>query len=167
MSDTDFAPLDVMGVLAKHGVRFVLIGGLAASARGSPVITGDVDICYARDASNLERLAAALQDLGARLRGRGVPPDLPFILDAATLEAGDSFTFGTSSGSVDILGTPSGTRGFEDLNAAATDMSIGGVVVRVAALDDLIRMKAASGRPKDREHLEWLRALRQETNGSE
>jgi hypothetical protein len=162
MSDSDFDPVEVLTVLATHGVRFVLIGGLAGSARGSPVITGDVDLCYARDMENLKRLAAALQELGARLRGRGVPPDLPFQLDAATLDAGDMFTFTTSEGPVDILGTPSGTRGFGDLDAGATDMVIGGVTVRVAALDDLIRMKAASGRMKDLEHLEWLRAIRQE-----
>src|SRR5213593_1330816 len=132
MSDTDFDPVEALHALVQHGVRFVLIGGLAGSARGSPVITGDVDICYARDPSNLERLALALQELGARLRGRGVPPGLPFLLEAGTLEAGDMFTFSTRAGSIDILGTPSGTRGFEDLDAEATDMTIGDVIVRVA-----------------------------------
>jgi hypothetical protein len=162
MSDDDFRPLDVLEALAGRGVRFVLIGGLAGSARGSPVITSDVDICYARDFENLERLAEALKDLGAKLRGRDVPQDLPFLLDAKTLEAGDTFTFGTSAGSVDILGTPSGTSGFRDLDAGATELDIGGVTVRVASLDDLIRMKRAAGRTKDLMHLEWLKAVRDE-----
>lgn len=163
MSEPDFRPLDVLHVLARHGVRFVLIGGLASTARGSPVITGDIDICYARDPDNLERLAAALRELNARLRGRGIPDDLPFQLDAATLEAGDSFTFVTSAGSVDILGTPSGTSGFRDLVAGASELEIGGLPVMVASLDDLIRMKRAASRTKDLEHLEWLLALRDET----
>jgi hypothetical protein len=163
MSEPDYRPLDVLRVLARHRVRFVLIGGLASSAWGSPVITGDVDICYARDRVNLERLAAALQQLGAKLRGRGIRDDLPFQLDAATLEAGDSFTFLTSAGSVDILGTPSGTSGFKDLVAGASELEIGGEAVMVAGLDDLIRMKRAAARTKDLEHLEWLLALRHET----
>jgi hypothetical protein len=165
MTAADFRPIDVLETLARHRVGFVLIGGLAGSARGSPVITGDIDICYARDPDNLGRLADALNELGAKLRGRGVPEDLPFRLDAKTLEAGDSFTFGTNAGSVDILGTPSGTSGFPDLDAGATELDIGGVAVKVASLDDLIRMKRAAGRTKDLEHLEWLKALREEQKG--
>jgi hypothetical protein len=163
MTEPDFDPVDVLRVMARHEVRFVLIGGLASTARGSPVITGDIDICHARDPDNLQRLTAALRELGARLRGRGVPDDLPFQLEAATLEAGDSFTFLTRAGSVDILGTPSGTTGFRDLVAGATELRIGGMPVMVAGLDDLIRMKRAASRTKDLEHLEWLLALRDET----
>lgn len=162
VSDADFAPLGALEILTKHGVRFVLIGGYAASIRGSPVITGDLDICYARDPRNLERLAAALRELGARLRGRGVPEDLPFRLDAETLAMGDSFTFATVAGPLDCLGTPSGTSGFRDLDAGATDEDIDGLTVRVASLDDLIRMKEASRRPRDVQHVEWLKALRDE-----
>src|SRR5206468_2938302 len=146
----------------RHGARFVLIGGYAAQIRGSPVITGDTDLCYSRDDDNLERMAAALQELGAKLRGRGIPDDIPFILDAETLRNGDHFTFSTVVGPLDCMGTPAGTNGFEDLDARATDEDIDGLVVRVASLDDLIRMKQAAGRPKDREHEIWLRALRQE-----
>jgi hypothetical protein len=149
-------------VLLRNEVRFVLIGGLAGSALGSPVITGDVDICYARDEVNLRHLAAALRELEGALRGRGVPEDLPFQLDAGMLEAGDSFTFRTRSGPVDLLATPSGTRGFDDLAAGATEMEIAGRRVLVASLDDLIRMKRAAARMKDLEHLEWLIALRDE-----
>ena len=42
---------------------------------------------------NVERLADALRELGATLRG--APPDLAFRLDADTLEAGLNFTFAT------------------------------------------------------------------------
>ncbi len=160
MSAPAFDPLRVLRTLNDHRVRFVLIGGYAGALRGSPVITGDVDICYARDNENLHRLAAALQVLDAHLRG--APPDVPFQLDATTLRAGDHFTFTTTAGSLDCLGTPAGTQGFEDLDAAATDEDLDGLVVRVAALDDLIRMKRAAGRPKDLIEVEWLSALRDE-----
>jgi hypothetical protein len=149
-----------MRALVELGVRFVLIGGYAAALRGSPMMTGDVDICPARDRRNLDRLAEALQSLHARLRG--APADAPFLLDGQTLEAGDHFTFATDAGPMDCLVTPVGTDGFLDLDASATDEDLDGLVVRVASLDDLIRMKRAADRPQDRIAVEWLSALRDE-----
>ena len=160
MSTPSFDPIVALRTLVSHGVRFVLIGGYAAAIRGSPVITGDVDVCYAHDDENLERLAAALQQLGATLRG--APPEVLFRLDARTLKAGDHFTFSTSAGPLDCLGTPAGTDGFADLDASATDEDLDGLVVRVASVDDLIRMKRAAGRPQDKIAVEWLAALRDE-----
>lgn len=156
-----FEPIDILLALADGGVRFVLIGGLAASMRGSPMITGDIDICYARDPDNLEHLARVLVGLRAKLRG--VDEDVPFQLEAETLAAGDAFTFTTPIGAIDCLGVPSGTTGFEDLDADATSEGIGVAKVRVCSLEALERMKRASGRPKDLIALEWIRAIRDET----
>jgi hypothetical protein len=160
VNEPSFDPLEALRTLLAHGVRFVLIGGYAAAIRGSPMMTGDVDICHALDDENLERLAAALQTMDARLRG--APPDVPFRLDARTLKAGDHFTFATSAGALDCLATPAGTDGFADLDRQATDEDLDGLVVRVASLDDLIRMKRAAGRPQDLIAIEWLTALRDE-----
>ncbi len=163
MTDPVFQPVSILHALVDRGVRFVLIGGLAGAIRGSPVITGDVDICHARDRENLGRLAGILRDLGARLRG--APLEVPFQLDVAALEAGDHFTFATNLGSLDCVGTPAGTDGFADVDASATDESLDGIVVRVASLDDLIRMKRAAGRRQDLIAVEWLEALRDELQG--
>ena len=160
MTEPAFRPVSILHELLDRDVRFVLIGGLAGAIRGSPVITGDVDVCYARDRQNLERLAEALGGLGARLRG--APPEVPFQLDAPALEAGDHFTFATELGSLDCIGTPAGTDGFADLDASATDESLDDIVVRVASIDDLIRMKRAAGRRQDLIAVEWLEALRDE-----
>ena len=159
-----FAPLPVLRALTEAGVRFVLIGGLAAREHGSPTVTDDVDVCYDRAAGNLDRLAAVLRAMNARLRG--VADDVPFVLDARTLRHGDSFTFDTDLGAVDVLATPSGTAGFDDLAAAAERVEYGDVPVLVAALDDLIRMKRAAARPKDRVEVEVLLALRDEVRGT-
>jgi Nucleotidyl transferase AbiEii toxin, Type IV TA system len=165
MSQRRFDPVHILRRLQAHGVRFVLIGGLAAKAHGSPTLTVDIDICYARDRDNLEKLAAVLGEMGTVLRG--APPDLPFHPDRRTLERGDSFTFTTDFGDFDILGTPSGTTGFADLDANAQDAELGeDLVVRVASLEDLIRMKRAAGRQKDRVELEILGALRDEIDRS-
>lgn len=155
---TGFDPLPALRALHEAGVRFVLIGGLAGRERGSVSVTNDTDICYDRSPDNLERLAAALQAMHARLRG--VVEDVPFILDARTLRNGDSFTFETDYGALDVLATPSGTSGYDDLAAGAETMDLGGFPVQVVALDDLIRMKRAAGRPKDRIEAEILIALR-------
>jgi hypothetical protein len=155
-----FKPGDILRTLHREGVAFVVIGGIAASARGSPSLTRDLDICYERSRTNLEALAGALRQLRATLRG--APADLPFRLDARTLAAGDSFTFTTVAGDFDCLGTPAGTDGYSDLVRNASDEAIEDFTVKVASLDDLIRMKRAAGRPKDRVELEILGALRAE-----
>ncbi len=166
MSTRRFDPIHIMRRLQAHRVRFILVGGLAAKAHGSPTLTVDIDICYARDRENLERLAAALGELGAVLRG--APRDLPFHPDRQTLERGDVFTLTTDHGDLDILGTPAGTGGFAELDANAEDALLGDdLVVRVASLDDLIRMKRSAGRPKDRVELEILGALRDEIDASQ
>jgi hypothetical protein len=158
LSDLEFQPNLALGALVRHGVKFVLIGGLSARAHGSPRITNDLDICYARDDENLNRLAAALKELGARLRG--APQDVPLLLDARTLKAGDHFTFVTRGGGLDCLGTPAGSSGFDALDRNASTMKIFGLEIRVASLNDLIEMKLAAGRPKDLSDVEDLGALR-------
>src|SRR5256885_12649510 len=77
------APLKL---LRRYEVESVIIGGVAAALYGSAQLTNDLDVCYARNPANLERLADALQSVRARLRG--APEDIPFILDAETLRRG-------------------------------------------------------------------------------
>jgi hypothetical protein len=157
---TAFDPERLLRVLARHRVRFVLIGGLAARLWGSPTVTNHLDLCYARDRPNLERLAAALRELKATLRG--VTQEVPFRLDAETLAGGDHFTFTTAAGNLDVLDQPAGSPGYEGLARAATSMKLAGTDVLVCDLDDLVAMKRAAGRPKDRIELEVLGALREE-----
>jgi len=156
-------PLPITETLVRHKVEFIVIGGVAAMVLGSPLMTNDFDICYRRTKENNERLATALSEMKARLRG--VDPSLPFILDGTTLRNGDTFTFETDYGPFDCLGSPSGTSGFTDLVRAAATMDLGnGVQALVCSLDDLIRMKKAAGRPKDLMAIEQLIALKQVLN---
>jgi hypothetical protein len=157
-----FDPLAALRIFNAHGVRYVLIGGYASTILGAPIITNDLDVCYERTPGNMDRLADALRELQATLRVAGVEEELPFILDGRTIAAGDSFTFKSEAGPIDVLGTPSGTGGFRDLDAGATSYDLGdGLIVRVVSLDDLIRMKEAASRPKDEAHLHVLAALKQ------
>lgn len=133
---------------------------MAGRLWGSPSITEDIDICYARDPVNLKALAEALRELGARLRG--APEDVRFLLDAETLRRGDHFTSITQAGNLDCFGFPAGSGGFDELSRTAAKMDIGGHKILVADIEDLIRMKRAAGRPKDRVEVEILSALRDE-----
>jgi hypothetical protein len=163
-----FDPIAALRVLHDEGVKFVVIGGYAGELLGAPLITSDLDVCYERSRDNLERLARALVRMGAKLRVAKVEEDLPFILDARTLAAGDSFTFVTDLGSLDVLGTPSGTTGYPDLIARAADVAVAADLrVPVVMLGDLMRMKRASGRTKDRLQLEVLSALEERIAGAE
>lgn len=156
-----FDPIGALALLLRHGVRFVVIGGFAANLRGSPSVTMDLDICYDRAAENCNALAHALTEAGATLRG--APPELPFQLDARSLRMGDSFTFWTTFGPLDCLGTPSGTSGYSDLVKNASEVEIADEVrIMIAAVDDLIRMKRSANRPKDRVEVEILTALKEE-----
>lgn len=154
-----FDPRPILGVLARHQVRFVVIGGIAASLQGSTTITNDFDICYSRDQENLERLSAALSELQATLRG--VREAVAFRLDARTLKAGQNFTFDTKYGPFDCLGAVAGSFDYEQLRSNADGMDLVGTNVPVASLDDLIRMKRAAGRNKDLIEVENLSALRE------
>lgn len=159
-----FDPFRALATLVRRRVRFVLIGGFAGRLWGSTTVTNDLDICYARDRKNFEALAAVLIELEASLRG--APEGLPFRPDAKTLAAGDHFTFATNAGNLDCLGTPAGSRGFNDLIAGATEMRLDSLRVPVASLDDLIRLKRAAARPKDLIEVEILAALREEIERS-
>jgi hypothetical protein len=159
----EFDPGRILDVLAQHRVRFIVIGGIAASLQGSSSLTDDLDICYLRSPENLAALVGALRSLHAA--PRGIPEDLPFVLDATTLQLGDTFIFTTDAGAFDCLATPSGTQGYADLLRGAVEMTFYGHGVKVAGLDDLMRMKRAAGRPKDRVELEILGALRDELDG--
>jgi hypothetical protein len=162
-----FQPDVILRSLLDHGVSFVLVGGLAAQAHGSPSLTGDLDICYARDGENLTRLAETLSELAAVRRG--LPADAPRMppLDARTLRAGGLFTLTTTAGDFDLLATPDPGFDYERLRANALSTTVAGFPILVASLADLIDMKRAAGRPKDRIELEILGALREELDRRE
>ena len=149
---------ELLRQLTVNNVRFVVIGGVALVSRGAQRSTEDLDIAYARDRENLQRLATALEPLHPKLRG--VPPELPFLFDAQTLRSGLNFTLDTDLGPLDLLGEVAGLGSFEHVDHAADELSIEGQRILVLTLDGLERSKRAAGRPKDLIDLSYIQKLR-------
>lgn len=170
MAEAEFEPARALESLNRHGVEYVLVGGLGARAHGATRSTSDLDLVPDGDDDNLVRLAAALQELNARLRVGGMTDDearhLPVQLDAETLRSFGSSTWMTDAGPIDVLrdlrDRDGGDVTFDALMARGVDQQIGSVVVHVAALDDIIASKEHADREKDREALPELRELNRE-----
>ncbi len=153
----EFSPRELLTRLVKGEIDFVVVGGVAAVVHGSVAFTQDLDIAYAPDIANLDRLGAVLVDLDARLRG--VTDDVPFVPDGRTIRRTRVLTLMTPLGSIDLLAQPDGAPVYETLRAHATLEDVAGVRVPVASLEDLIAMKKAAGRPKDLVAVEELEAI--------
>jgi len=161
--EPEFRPERLLEVLARHGVRSVLIGGFAGVIHGSPYVTTDVDIVPARDARNLDVLSAALHEMHARVFTADAPAGLAFDHDGPSLGASQIWNLVTDNGRLDITFEPSGTAGYADVARDAVHLQILGVHVDVASLADVIRSKEAAGREKDRLVLPVLRRILDET----
>jgi predicted nucleotidyltransferase len=151
---------EILEVFLRHRVDFVLVGGLAGMAHGSNYPSYDVDLAYDRSPENVDRLVAALTEIGVRLRG--APADLPFVLDARTVSNGANFTFITPYGDLDLLADVGGVRSYNELRSDAVMYEIEGFTIPVASIDHLIAMKRAANRAKDRIMLEEYIAIADE-----
>jgi hypothetical protein len=149
-------------MLARHHVDYVLIGGLAATLHGSSALTNDADICPDPSPENLERLAAALREMEARIRSDREPEGVPLSADADFLRRMGFLNLTTRFGDFDIAFQPAGNQGYDELARRATEIAVDGTVVPVASLADIIRSKETANRPKDRATLPILYALQDE-----
>ena len=143
--------------LSEGGVDFVVIGGIALIAHGSARATRDLDIVFAPDRPNLERLAQVLIDIGARLRG--VDENVPFIPDAPTLDKVDLLTLDTRLGWLDVHRRPAGAPPYRTLRKRAERVDFGDYSVLVASPGDLRAMKRSAGRQIDIVDLDYLEAI--------
>jgi hypothetical protein len=152
----------MLDALDRHDVDYVVIGGFAVELHDVAVPpTRDVDITPARADANLRRLAAALEELGARFRvpdGPGEGVEIPGGISAEWIAGMVTLTLVTDAGPLDVSLVPDGTAGFEDLAPGSVEMSFDGRSVPVAALEDIIKSKEAAGRVKDIVVLPALRA---------
>jgi hypothetical protein len=143
--------------LVAAGVRFVVVGGVAAGLHGSTRVTFDLDICYDPAPDNLERLGTVLKRWGVYLRG--VEEGLPFTMDARQLAVTPIMTLTSSLGDIDIMPQVQGVGDFERVLAKSVETTVGDTSFRILDLPALIRAKRAVGRPKDHDQLPELEGL--------
>ena len=160
-----FDPGLLLATLGRHGVEFVVIGGLAATIHGSTLATFDVDVTPRRTRDNLARLSDALTEVNARIRDDAGGAGLRFNHDAASLADVEMWNLTTDAGDLDLSFLPAGTAGFDDLVRDAIRVDIAGITLLVASLADVIRSKEAADREKDRAALPLLRKLLSEVSG--
>jgi hypothetical protein len=156
--DYTFHPRELFKAFARHGVEYVTVGGVAIQAYGGQRMTHDLDVVIAASSRNMERLAAALQDLDARIlgpdgqRSRSVP-------SAALLGSSDQWHLITVHGPLDLLTLPAHLGSFADVRARAYEVSLGDLTIPIAHRDDLLKMKRAAGRPQDLADVQLLESL--------
>lgn len=149
----------ILRTLAKHDVRYVVIGALGATFHGSPLRTEDIDICPEPDEPNLDRLGAALNELGAREWDPHKGEAIPRVFDSQMLRVDSIWILLTDAGRLDLCFKPAGFRGYKDLVKDAVRLMVEDVPVTVASLRDIIRSKETAGREKDLAQLPTLRRL--------
>jgi len=146
----------LQGLRAKE-VKFVVVGGLAATAHGSRRVTDDVDICYDPGKSNVTRLAKLLSQWDAY--PRGIDRGLPFFMDERQFRTTPIMTLTTREGFIDVLDIVKGVGEYSKCRKRSSEVEAFGIRFRVLDLPALIDAKRAAGRPKDIDQLPELEAL--------
>lgn len=142
-SPADARHLALLHVLARHEVRFVLVGGVALQLRGFSGATRDVDVTIATDEANTGRMAAALGALNAR-------PYLP----------GDRGTaYHTDHGQLEVMRWTHGVGDYDAWSSHASEIEVeAGLTVQVGSASDLLLAKEGADREKDTDALPRIRA---------
>lgn len=143
----------LLSTLERHQVDCVLIGGLAVQAYGHVRTTIDLDVVAAWNPENMRRLAAALGELEAHLRGVDADQLGIDLTDARQLYEGGNFLMRTRHGDLDVFSvdqTAGAPGSYEQLRARAVSIEVLGARILIAHPEDLIRMKIAASGFRDR-----------------
>jgi hypothetical protein len=150
--------------LSDAGVRYLVVGGVAVVLHGYLRATADLDLVVDLDPQNLNVVVEVLEHLGFRPRP---PVPIRSFADATERER----WFEEKNLQVFSLWHPQ-KPGFEldlfvrppfDFSSALARASVaklGSSTVYIASIDDLVNMKRVAGRPRDKEDIEALLALR-------
>ena len=144
--------------LVSNRVDFVVVGGFAAVAHGVSLLTRDVDICCRFSAGNLLRLQKAVSDLHPVHRMR--PDRMPFSLTREKCSGLKNLYLDTDYGQLDCLGRIEGVGDFALVKKCSVEIHLDFGSCRVLSLDSLIKAKEAMGRPRDKEAVLQLKAVR-------
>ncbi len=154
---TDF--VEILRTLARHGVDFIVVGGVAAAMQGATIVTFDLDLVHSRTPQNVERLLKALEALEARYRTPGAENLKP---SRSLLESEGRQLLTTRAGHLDLPGVIGSNRGYDELLPLSLEQEVAGTKVRVLGLEAVIETKQEAGGEKDRAMLPILRRTLEE-----
>jgi hypothetical protein len=146
--------LDILQVLVRHEVEFILVGGVAAILEGAPVSTLDLDIVLRPTSDNRDRLVTALREMNARYRD---PAGRHIIPDREKLDTIRNHQLITDFGPLDILETIGHGHTYADLIGETETYNVSDLQIRTLRLGMIIRSKEEANRDKDRATLPILR----------
>lgn len=160
--------LSLFKVLNDAKVQYVVVGGLATVLHGYARLTADIDLVINLEQHEAEKAIRAI--LAAGLKPR-LPVDPMQFTDKHTREGWINdknmlvFSFYQPNNPLLILDVfVREPFPFKDMAKRAVPMDIGGIVVPVCAINDLIAMKQKAARPKDLEDVKYLQGLLEKDN---
>ena len=152
---------DLLGLLrrvSEAGIDFVVVGGFAGIVHGCTYVTQDIDICCVFAPDSLLALRKALADLHPV--HRMTPGRKPLELTSESAAQFSNLYLDTDLGRLDCLSTIEGLGDYDQVKKASEPIEVEGLRLNVLTLDALIQTKQALNRPRDREMLRQLQALR-------
>lgn len=147
--------LEFLGLLEKHRVDYLVVGGYAVGVHGFPRYTGDLDVFVATDPANAERLVAVFSEFG---------------FSSLDLTSGDFLQpeivveIGREPMKIQVLTGIDGVT-FEGARRDRLLLRVGNLDVPFIGLESLLANKAASPRAKDKIDLDELTRIRAERGG--
>jgi len=145
LTSPDFKEL--LSILAKHEVRYLVVGGYAVMKYTEPRFTKDLDLWIATDERNAEAIFAALKEFGAPLKDL-TPADFG--------REGYSYQMGTPPFPLDVMMSLPGVT-FEAAWTNRQVSHVGELTLPFISKADLIKAKEAGGRDQDRIDVKRLR----------
>ncbi len=143
---------DLLSILEKHKVRYLVVGGYAVMKYTEPRFTKDLDLWISTDEENSKAVFSALKEFGAPLKGL-TPHDFT--------ERGYFYQMGNPPFRLDIMMSIPGVE-FETAWVHREEVLLEGLTIPFISRADLIRAKDAGGRAQDLLDAENLRKAEQE-----
>jgi len=149
--------------LVNDGVDFVIVGDLAGVVHGCTYVTQGIEICCDFSPANLLALQRAVSDLDPV--HRMTPHRKKLKLTEETCAQFKNLYLDTKEGQLDCLSFIDGLGDFSQAKQESELIEVEDTKMRVLSLDALVRTKRAMNRPRDREAISQLEAIRELRKG--
>lgn len=150
--------INLLERLVNTGVDFVVVGGFAGIAHGCTFVTQDIDICCDFSFDNLLRLQKALSDLNPV--HRMTPKRKKFELTEKNKGQFKNLYLDTDIGQLDCVGLVEGIGDYSQVKRASVPVKVQNTQMRILGIDALIKAKQAMNRPRDRQAVLQLEAIK-------